>query len=445
MDHGGQIHFPSDDSGSSGEPHGGEGKAEERKIPEITEHLFRQEAGKLVSVLTGIFGIHRLQLAEDVVQEALVRALRTWPYYGVPDNPTAWLMRTAKNRALDLLRREQLFHEKQEEIAASLEQLPEEGVRFDDEIRDDRLRLIFACCHPSISLEDQTVLALRTLCGFGVPEIASAFLSGESAVAKRLVRAKQRIQEQGLGFEIPSGQDLPGRLDGVLRVLYLLFNEGYKSSTGDQLVRADLCDEAIRLGALLAEHPATGHPRVHALLALMLLHASRLPARTDEEGGVLTLDSQDRLKWDATMIARGLHHLTQAAAGEPSDYHFQAGIAALHATARSGEETDWPRILAHYDAWVARATSPVVALNRAVAVSKVHGPQAGLDALNSIPHREALTGYHLFHAVLGDFEERLGRREQAASRYETALRHAPGPAERNFLIACLRRCREAAG
>lgn len=420
----------------------GEGSVETTKIPAITEHLFRQEAGKLVSALTGIFGIHRLQLAEDVVQEALVRALRTWPYYGVPDNPAAWLMRTAKNRAFDLLRREQLFHEKQDEIAASLERLPEEGARFDDEIRDDRLRLIFACCHPSISLEDQTVLALRTLCGFGVLEIASAFLSGEAAVAKRLVRAKQRIQDQGLAFEIPSGPDLPGRLDGVLRVIYLLFNEGYKSSTGEQLVRADLCDEAIRLCSLLAEHPVTVHPRVHALLALMLLHASRLPARTDEEGGVLTLDSQDRSKWDGAMIARGLHHLAQAATGGPSDYHFQAGIAAIHATARGDGETDWPRILAHYDAWMASGASPVVALNRAVAVAKVHGPQAGLDALDSIAHQEALKGYYLFHAVLGDFEERLGRWEQAAFRYETAYGHAPGPAERNFLSRRFRRCRE---
>ncbi len=414
------------------------------EIPRLAERLFRHEAGKLVSALTGIFGIHRLQLAEDVVQEALVRALQTWPYYGIPRNPAAWLMQTAKHRALDLIRREKLFHDKQPEIAASLERLPEDGEApaFEDEIRDHRLRLIFACCHPSISLEDQTVLALKTLCGFGIPEIASAFLSSEAAIAKRLTRAKQRIQDQRLPFEIPSGAELPPRLDAVLHVIYLLFNEGYKASTGDSLVREDLCEEAIRLASLLADHPAVESPRVHALLALMLLHASRLPARTDADGGILTLSLQDRTKWDRAMIARGLFHLSRAATGdELSEYHLQAGIAACHATAENDTSTDWPRILDHYDAWLAISASPVVALNRAVAVAKVHGPQAGIDAVDAIRDRDHLASYHLFHAVLGDFEERLERYEEASARFERALRLANSGSERSFLAERLRHCR----
>ena len=412
-------------------------------IPKLTEHLFRHETGKLVSALTGIFGIRRLQLAEDVVQEAMIRALQTWPYYGVPDNPAAWLMQTAKRRALDIIRREKLFHEKQPEIAASIERLPEDGdgPQFEDEIRDDRLRLIFACCHPLISLEDQTALALKTLCGFGIPEIASAFLTSEAAIAKRLTRAKQRIQDQGIPFEIPAGAELESRLDGVLHVLYLLFNEGYKASNGQSVVREELCQEAIRLASLLAAHPAGDLPRTHALLSVMLLDSARIPAREDDQGNILRLKDQDRSHWDHGLIGAGIMHLARASTGDHlSEYHLQAGIAACHCTAPDYADTDWARILSHYDRWVEISDSPIVALNRAVAVANVHGAQAGMEAIRAIAKPEQLETYYLFHAVIGDFEERMDRRKEAAARFSKAMELTGVASERSFLEERQRAC-----
>ena len=258
------------------------------EVSKLAEHFFRHEAGKLVSVLTGIFGIERLQLAEDVVQESLVRALQTWPYYGIPNNPAAWLTQTAKHLALDLIRREKSFRDKQTEIITFIDQWSSDPVAddspiFETEIKDGRLRLMFACCHPQLPPEAQTALALKTLCGFSTTEIAIAFLTSEAAIAKRLTRARQRIQDLHIPFEIPSGADLSSRLDGVLQTLYLLFNEGYKASTGENLVREDLCSEAIHLATLLAEHPLTNQPRIHALISLMLLDGARLPARVDAE------------------------------------------------------------------------------------------------------------------------------------------------------------------
>jgi RNA polymerase sigma factor (sigma-70 family) len=335
---------------NNGDPPSGE-------ISRLTEHLFRVEAGKLVSVLTGVFGIDHLQLAEDVVQEALVRAFRTWPYYGIPDNPAAWITQTAKNLAYDLLRREKRFREKQTEIVASVEQWSSDsGVNdsplFDTEIKDDRLRLIFTCCHPLIPQDAQTALALRTLCGFGAAEIAKAFLTTEAAIAKRLTRTRQKIRELRIPFEIPSGEEFSIRLNGVLQTLYLLFNEGYKASSGENLIKEDLCYEAIRLGTLLAEHPLANLPRTHALVALMLLNAARLPARVDEEGNILRLKEQERAKWSRPMIERGILHLGHAAAGdELSEYHIQAAIAACHCMAEDYQSTDWLKILSLYDQW----------------------------------------------------------------------------------------------
>jgi RNA polymerase sigma-70 factor (ECF subfamily) len=426
---------PPSDQSPSAPPHG--------EISRLADHLFRHEAGKLVAVLTGIFGIARLQLAEDVVQEAMVRALQTWPYYGVPQNPAAWLTQTAKNLALDLIRREKRFLEKQPEIIATVEQRLTEGDEpaFGDEIKDDRLRLMFACCHPLIPQEAQTALALKTLCGFSPGEIAKAFLTSEAAIAKRLTRARQRIQEQGIPFEIPSGAELSSRLDGVLQILYLLFNEGYKASSGESLVRAELCHEAIRLATLLAGHPAARQPRTHALLALMLLDAARLPARTDAEGNILRLREQDRTAWDRAMIARGIRHLGQSAAGEVvSEYHVQAGIAACHCTAPDYAATDWPRILALYDSLVALNDSPVVALNRAVAVAHVHGPAQGLAAVAAIPDRRPLESYYLLHAVLGEFEAQREDFPTAAEHLREAIRLTEVKSERVFLAERLREC-----
>jgi RNA polymerase sigma-70 factor (ECF subfamily) len=419
------------------------------EVPSLTEHLFRQESAKMVSVLTAHFGIDRLQMVEDVVQEALVRALKTWPFHGIPENPPAWLMQTAKNLALDVVRREKVFHEKEPAIVASIEQRlnsnndgEDNAPMFDEEIKDNRLRLMFACCHPLLPEEAQTALALKTLCGFSPAEIANAFLTSEAAIAKRLTRARQRIQANHIPFEIPTGAELSTRLDGVLQILYLLFNEGYKASSGDSLVRVELCQEAIQLAKLLTDHPAANQPRTHALTSLMLLNAARLPARVDTMGNVLRLKDQDRTKWNRTMIALGLFHLSQAASGdELSEYHLQAGIAACHDMAPDYESTDWQRILFHYDQWVALNDSPLVALNRAVALANVKGPQAGLEAVAAIPNREQLGDYYLVDAVLGDFEEQVGDFKAAAEHFRRAMQNTEVTSERAFLekrlLACL--------
>jgi RNA polymerase sigma factor (sigma-70 family) len=416
------------------------------EVSRLAEHLFRLEAGKLVSVLTGIFGIDRLQLAEDVVQEALVRALQTWPYYGIPKNPAAWITQTAKNLALDLLRREKVFRDKQTEIAASVErwsgEVADDSPSFDTEIKDNRLRLIFACCHPLIPQEAQTALALKTLCGFSAGEIAKAFLTTEAAIAKRLTRTRQKIRELQIPFEIPSGTEFSVRLNGVQQTVYLLFNEGYKASSGENLVKEELCFEAIRLATLLAEHPLANQPRTHALVALMLLNAARLPARVDTEGNILRLKEQERSKWRWPMIDRGMIHLGQAAAGdELTEYHLQAGIAACHCTAVDYESTDWSRILSLYDQWVTINNSPVVALNRAVAFAQMNGPKAGIEAVKAIRNRGELDSYYLLYAVLGEFAAQLDDVEAATAHFTKALQLTDLKSEQIFLSNKIRSLR----
>jgi RNA polymerase sigma-70 factor (ECF subfamily) len=418
------------------------------EISRLADHLFRHEAGKLVSVLTGIFGIERLQLAEDVVQDALVRALQTWPYYGIPKNPAAWLTQTAKNLALDLIRREKTFREKEPDIIATLEQWPASGVignapLFENEIKDERLRMMFVCCHPLIPAEAQVALALKTLCGFSVTEISRAFLTTDAAIAKRLTRAKQKIRDAQIPFEIPAGEELAQRLDGVLQSLYLLFNEGYKASSGEKLVREDICYEAIRLTSLLAEHAAGNQPRTHALLALMLLNTARIPTRVDSDGNLLRLQEQDRSRWNQPMIARGMFHLAKSAAGEAiTEYHLQAGIAAVHCAAKEYASTDWPQILSLYDRLVEFDDSPVVALNRAIVVANIHGPKAGLDAIAAIRDLQTLNTYYLLHAVLGDFEARLNHSQAAAGHFRESLRLAEIKSEKTFLSKRLEACSE---
>lgn len=413
-------------------------------ISRLAEHLFRHEAGKLVSILTGIFGIDRLQLAEDVVQEALIRAWQTWPYYGVPKNPAAWLTQTAKNLALDLIRREKLFQEKQPEIIAFIEAADSseiESPAFDNEIKDGRLRLMFACCHPMIPQEAQAALALKTLCGFSPAEIAKAFLTTEAAIAKRLVRARQRIRELKIPFEIPAGEELSARLDGVLQTLYLLFNEGYKASSGDHLIKEDLCLEAIRLVTSLAAHPIGNQPRTHALAALMLLNAARLPARVDMDGNILRLKEQDRSKWDKSLITRGMFHLSQSAAGhEMTEYHIEAGISACHCAASDYESTDWKQILSLYDQLVELDDSPIVALNRAVALAHVHGASAAINAVRTISNRRSLESYYLLYAVLAEFEAELNNFGFAADHLRKALQLTELKSEHALLSNRLKEC-----
>jgi RNA polymerase sigma-70 factor (ECF subfamily) len=413
-------------------------------ITQLADHLFRHESAKLVSVLTRIFGIERLDFAEDVVQETLAKALKTWPFYGVPANPAAWLTQAAKNLALDLIRREKLFRDKEPQIITSIENWSSDSEttpQFDNELKDGRLRLMFACCHPDIPQESQTSLALKTLCGFSPAEIAKAFLTTEAAIAKRLTRAKQRIKELAIPFEIPAGEDLAPRLDAVLQTIYLLFNEGYKASSGDNLIREDLCEEAIRMATSLAEHPATNTPRAHALVALMLLNAARLPARLDHDGNMLRLQDQDRTRWKKDFIARGIMHLGRSAGGQQlSEYHLQAGIAACHCTAENYDSTEWPRILALYDQLIKIDDSPVVALNRAVALANVEGTKAAIQAIESIKNRASLNSYYLLYAVLGEFELQLQNFEIAAKHLRKAIELTDIPSERTFLNQRLQLC-----
>jgi RNA polymerase sigma-70 factor (ECF subfamily) len=413
-------------------------------ITQLADHLFRHESGKLVSVLTRIFGIERLDFAEDVVQETLVKALKTWPYYGVPANPAAWLTQAAKNLALDLIRREKLFREKEAQIITSIENWSsesEESPQFENELKDGRLRLMFACCHPEIPQESQTALALKTLCGFSPSEIAKAFLTTEAAVAKRLTRAKSRIKGLAIPFEIPAGEDLAPRLDAVLQTIYLLFNEGYKASSGDCLIRQDLCDEAIRLGTLIAEHSATNSPRAHALTALMLLNAARLPARIDDDGNILRLQDQDRSRWRQDLIARGIMHLGQSATGQQlSNYHLQAGIAACHCTAPNYDSTDWPRILALYDQLLQLDATPVIALNRAVALANVEGTKSAREYITKIKDLAALDSYYLYYAVLGEFELQLQNFNIAAGHFRRAIELTDLKSEHSFLDKRLQLC-----
>jgi RNA polymerase sigma factor (sigma-70 family) len=413
----------------------------------VADDLFRREGARIVASLAAHLGTHRLQLAEDAVQEALVRALQTWPYRGIPENPAAWLTQAAKNVALDALRREQTWHRKEAQITAEQERWLTRAEPDDEEhLSDVTLRMLFVCMHPQLSIEAQLALALRTVCGLSSAEIGMAFLTSEAAIAKRLVRARQRIRDLALPFAVPEPGELPGRLDGVLGALYLLFNEGYKASSGERLVREDLCREAIGLVTLLAGHPATQAPRTFALLALMLLNGARLAARTDDAGNLLRLHEQDRAAWDQSMIQRGIACLGLAAQGDQvSEYHLEAGIAACHSTAADEASTNWARILALYDQLVTLTSSPIAAMNRAVAVSRVHGPQAGLAALDAITDRSKLEAYHLFHVIRGTFAAEIGNQAAALMHFRQAGTLASLPAERDFIARRVRECAGAKG
>jgi RNA polymerase sigma factor (sigma-70 family) len=408
----------------------------EANVTHLVEHLFRQEAAKIVSALTGSFGLRNLELIEDAVQEALLKALRLWSFGTIPPNPAAWLMQVARNQALDNLRRATRWQDKQQQIAIEhqLSESPHVTPIFsDDEIRDDQLRMIFACCHPTLGRESQVALTLKLLCGFNVEEIARAFLSHAETIAKRLTRARDRLKANVVPFEIPSGPDLAQRLDSVLDVLYLLFNEGYNASQGEDLIRRDLCHEAIRLTTLLAEHATGDTPKTHALLALLLFQAARFSARIDSTGEMLLLQDQDRTLWDQRRISQAFLHLDRASSGKATEFHIQAGIAACHCTAQSYEATDWKKILLLYDLLLEMNGSPIVALNRAVAISKVHGAEAGMRALEQIEAQTVLKSYYLFYAVRGELHLAVDNLEEAEKNFAQALRLTKIPVEQRFL------------
>lgn len=413
----------------------------------VVDHLFRSEAGRLVPALVRILGVHNVDLAEDIVQDVLVSAFETWRFGALPDNPAAWLTRAARNRALDIVRRRRT----ESRFASDIESLVRsewttastvDALFSETEIRDDQLRMMFSCCPPNLSSEFHTAAVLRLLCGFGIPEIARAFLTTEATIEKRLTRAKAALRESGRLFEFSGRDRIVARLPSVEQTLYLLFNEGYHSSHPERTVREDLCREALRLAGLLVEHPALARSSSpHALLAVFCLHAARLRSRLDEAGDLVPLDEQDRSLWDRRLIGEGLHHLALASTGsEAGPLHAEAGIAALHCQAERFEDTDFSAIVELYDLLLSVRPSPIVALNRAVAVGFARGPDAGLEALSEIPDAKRLAGYHFLATAEGELHRRAGRLDAARSAFERALESVRTPAERRFIERRIAEC-----
>ncbi|MEU6724881.1 RNA polymerase sigma factor [Nonomuraea wenchangensis] len=398
------------------------------------EAVWRIEAARLIAGLAGL--VRDVGLAEELAQDALVAALEQWPGSGVPDNPGAWLMTVAKRRAIDLIRRNERLRHNLAELGHRLESgAGAEERREPDEIEDDLLRLVFTACHPALSMESRVALTLRVLGGLTTEEIARAFLVPEPTVAQRIVRAKRALADKGVPFEVPGGGELAGRLAAVLEVIYLIFNEGYSATAGDDWLRPALCEDALRLGRVLAGL-MPGEPEVHGLVALMELHASRSAARVGPSGEPVLLLEQDRTRWDRLLIGRGLEALRRAeslAGGAPGPYALQAAIAACHARAVVAGDTDWARIAALYEELAKLLRSPVVELNRAVALSMAYGPEVGLGLLDQIAGEPALKGYHLLPSVRGDLLFKLGRREEARAEFERAAALTRNGRERALL------------
>jgi RNA polymerase sigma factor (sigma-70 family) len=413
---------------------------------ELHEQIFRRESGRLVAAITRIFGVHNLALAEDVVQDAFCRALEAWDVNGVPDNPAAWLMATARNRAVDVVRRERTARTFAPELGRLLESewtivpLVDEAFAAHT-IRDGQLRMMFSCCHPRLPEDTQVALILNILCGFGANEIASAFLTGRAAIEKRISRGKQVLASATRLFDL-ADSEFESRLSAVRRGLYLLFNEGYHSASSKAAIRLELCGEAIRLVALLREHPPAATPTTHALAALMCLHAARLPSRLDAGGDLSALVDQDRSTWDARLLAQGLALFEQSAGGLTlTAYHVEAAIAAVHASARRVEETDWAAVVSLYDRLMDIAPSPVVALNRAIAIGERDGAEEGLDALRAIEDRGRLANYPFYPAAEGEMELRRGNWLGAQTNFEAAIGLARNATERRYLEKRLQSCR----
>ena len=411
------------------------------EINRLVEHFFRHESGKMVSVLTKIFGTENLDLAEDVVQDSLIEAISQWQYRGVPDNPSAWLFRVAKNKALNIVNREKYKRQYSKEATHFLqsEWTAEPALNYlfsEQQIQDDQLRMIFTCCHSAISPDSQIALALKTLCGFSIPEIAKAFLTTEENINKRLVRARQKIREDKIPFEVPQGNDLEIRVETVLETIYLLFNEGYSASRGKDLIRFTLCQEAIRLTEIISTHPLiTDKANVFALQALMELNASRFKARQDAEGNIFTLEEQNRSLWDFELMEKGFVSLHKSTTSDQiTVFHILATISAYHCSAPDYQSTDWNSILSLYDKLLMLDPSPVVQLNRAIALSKAVGLKEAVSELKKMGDSPLLISYHLYYSTLASLLIESGQFEDALPVLEKAIGLTTLTAEKTLLL-----------
>jgi RNA polymerase sigma-70 factor, ECF subfamily len=425
--------------------------ANDHSVDMLVDHLFRSRAGQMVAYLTRLLGPEHLDLAEEVVQDALVKALQLWPYSGIPDNPSAWLFRVSKNTALDAVRHRSLAKKKAGEVAehygevasiaignAETALLDQAG--WEKELRDDELQMVLMCCHPVLSRDSRVALSLKTVGGLSVKEIARAFLCDEATVAQRLVRAKRQIRDAGVHFELPTRDDLNVRLDSTLEVIYLIFNEGYAAQSGEDLIRQELCGEALRLGQLLA-NSSIATPKIHALVALMAFQAARLPARVDSNREMVLLEDQDRSLWDRGLVNLGFYHFSLCTEGdELSSYHMQAAVAATHAKSQCANDTDWETILELYDQLAQLSPSPIVALNRVVAIAKVRGSEAALRALQPLIEDRSLRNYYLLPAVEGRLRMECGDLHSASECFRRALTQRCSEPERRFLLRRLADC-----
>ncbi len=395
----------------------------EQQLNQQIGHLFRYEAGKMAAVLTRLLGFQRFDIAQDIVQDTLLKAMNVWKLKGIPENPSAWLYKVAKRQAIDWLRQQKLHESIHAEISLALKSewtlTPTVNQLFlENEIEDSQLRMIFACCHPSVPYESQIALTLKTLCGLSISEIAQSFLTNDETITKRLYRAREKIRDEKISLDLSAPTTMPGRLDAVLHTIYLLFNEGYNSSHPDQLIRTDLCEEAIRLCLLLTRNTLTDLPKTRALLALMCFQASRGDSRLNNDGTIILLKDQDRKQWNRNLIEKGKVYLDRSAEGEDiTEYHLEAMIACCHAEASSFDNTNWQRIYKLYTALLEIKPSPIVEMNKAIVLGFMDSFQSGLDALKKI---KGLDQSHLYHSALGDFNFEIGNKKDAHHHYHQA-------------------------
>ena len=416
---------------------------QQKNITQLIDHLFRHESGKMISVLSRLLGLQNIEASHDIVQDTLLQAMNTWSFKGIPDNPSAWLYRVAKNKAIDFLRKEKRFRDISPQYSYLLQSeytLASTVNNFflENEMQDSQLRMMFACCHPSIAEESQVALTLKTLCGLSISEISKAFLTTEETIAKRIYRAKEKIKTENIQLDVPHSNELSSRIDTVLKSLYLLFNEGYNSSHPDNLIREDLCEEAMRLCFLLTQHSLTAFPRSKALLALMCFQASRLDARLDDKSNIILLKHQDRGKWNRSLMSKGFELMEESTEPfEVSSYHLEAAIAAQHATAISFEQTDWKSIYHLYEMLYQLQPNPVVAMNKAIASAYAISKQNALSELQTI---KGLEHHHLFYATIGEIHFELQNKNEAKKFYQKALQLTSSGFEQQLLISKINSC-----